>query len=298
MKLNTKTLLIILGSFIVLYVIVQFTQDSGKSQTLITKLVDLDTTEIEKIIINSPQEEVILSKVGAKWKVKVANGLRAVRTGAVNSMLNDLNGIKIGRLATKKMENWKDYQVDSTGTEVKVFGKEKLLANIVIGRMEFENQQSFYTFVRNAHDDHVYVANGFIGGSVAKTSATMRDNVLMRTVKDSLLSIHFKYPDSTFVLTRSEKWLIDKEEADSASVEEFLNELKLVTSQKFFDEEMTEKPSHQVIFTFTGSSKIVIDAFYHADGYIFRSSTNLGEAWLDEKLNSKILKSKSAFISR
>lgn len=297
MKLSTKNLLIILGVLLVIYAVTQLTKGSGKSSAMRDYLVAIDTTEVTRVQITSPGNEVILSKTGTEWTVRVGDGTRPVREGAVKTLINTLDNIRPSRLAAKKSENWKDYQVDSTGTDVKVYDGEELLGHLVVGRMGFENQRSFYSFVRLGDEANVYAANDFMAGSVSKTTAGFRNHALLRINKDSLRMVRFEYPDSAFKLTRNEKWFVDDQLADSAAVVKWMNSIRLTTSQQFYDDAVNTSPTHQVVFSFSNSPDLTVDGYTNEGGMILRSSQNPAEAWLDENTTKKIMKGRGAFLA-
>lgn len=296
MKLSTKNLLIVLVVLVVIYAITQWTKGTGKSSSMRSDLVQIDTAEVTQVVITSLGEQVVLNKSDGDWNVEVGVGTRPTRDGSVSALINTLNGIQPSRLAAKKEENWKDYQVDSTGTDVKVYNEDELLAHLVVGRMGFENQRSYYSFVRLGEDTNVYAASDFMSGSVAKTTAGFRDNMLFRLNKDSLVSVQFQYPDSAFSLVKNGKWFLENQEADSTSMEQFLNGLSIVSSRNFYDDDLPAVPSHQVTFNYSNGRQVTLEAFRVQDGFVVRSSENTAEAWKDGSLDKKVLKSQQEFI--
>jgi len=295
MKLSTKNLLIIFGLLIVVFAITQFTKRDNRSKSLRSELVNLDTAVVDKIVISKGFEEVTLSKE-EKWKVSVGDQMKNTRSEAVSKLINNLNTIKPSRLAAKSKESWSEYQVtDSAATKVSVYDGSSVLLDILIGKLGVEGQQNFYTYVRLSEDDETYVANGFMGMSINASSSGYRENEVIRLKKDSLTSITFDYPDSAFVLTKSDKWLMNGQEADSASVASYIGGLSYTNSTKYYDEDIISTRTHQVRFSFSNQEDIIIDAYQVADGYLIRSSENAEETFKDSALDGKILKGPSAF---
>ena len=297
MKLTTKNLLIVLVVLGTAYGVTQLTKRSGRSKTLKSTLVTIDTADVSKIEITSPGNSLELVEETGEWKVSLPGGSqKAAKKSSVVSLLNSLNTIKPGRLAAKSQEKWKDYTVDSTGTRVKVYENGEVSTDIVIGRFGMEGQQRFYTFVRLFQDEEVYVANDFMGMSVGKDAASYRENKVLQLKKDSLVSIAFNYPDSAFKLMKGEKWYLEDQEADSASVVSYLNGLAFVNSRTFFDDEISVNASHRIVFEFSDQPEIVIDAYFVNDEVILNSSENTAEYFMEDALTDKILKSRSAFM--
>lgn len=298
MKLTTKNLLIVLAILLAGYAVTQLTKRGGRSKSLKSELVSLDTAVVSKVEILSTEGNVSLTKVDDRWNVTLTSGTQKVaRQGAVTSLLNSLNTIKPGRLAAKTPDKWKDYAVDSTGTRVKVYENADLATDIVIGRFGMEGQQRFYSFVRLFEDQEVYVANDFMGMSIGKDAASYRENSVLRLTKDSLTSVAFNYPDSSYTLTKGTEWYLEDQPADSSSVAEYLNGLSYTSSRLFFDEEIPSKPSHTITYSFTDRPELILEGFTTAQGMVIRSSENEDESFLDPALQKKAFKGRSAFAT-
>ncbi len=297
MKLTTKNLLIILAIVIGVFAITQFTKRGGKSKSLRSELIAMDTSKVSKIEVIGSAGLVTLQKQNNTWNVSIGNGMsKPAKKTSVDAVLTALGTIKPGRLAAKKEEKWKDYSVDSTGTRVKVFEETDLTTDIVLGRFGVEGQRKFYTFVRLFEEQNVYVANDFMKMSVYENANDYRDNTLARITKDSISSINFSYPDSAFSLVKADRWLINgQERTDSASVASYLSGLSFLTSKSFYDDDLNIAPTHEIAFSFTNQTDIVISGVLLPDGFVIKSSENAIEAFNDESLNNKVFKGLSAF---
>jgi hypothetical protein len=292
MKFSIKNLLIVLAVFVIAFAAVQLTKSKGRSKSLKSELVSIDTTKVSKVEITGPNGSVGLSKEGDIWMVEVEGGKKQTREKAVENMLTSLNTIKPSRLASRKKENWKDYSVDSTGTRVKVLSGSNILTDIVLGRFGVEGQRSFHTFVRLHEDENVYVANDFMKMSVNENANDYRDNILLRLRKDSLTQVQFDYPGNSFSLIKDEKWTIGNQEADSATVAQFLSGLSYVTSKEFAD--VQPDFSHKVTFKFSNSDDVVIEGSSLLN--TIKSSENDFEVFNDETVWEKIFKDEDVFV--
>lgn len=295
MKLSTRNLLLLFGVLIVAFAIVQFTKRDNRSRSLRTELVSIDTAKVTRIEISSPDNEVVLSNEQG-WMVSVNDRQKKAKEGIVPNLLNNLNTIQPSRLAAKSKDQWEEYKVDTAGTRVKVFAGNELLSDIVIGRFGVEGQRNFYTYVRLSEDENTYVADGFMGMNVKADASSYRNNTIMRLQKDSLISVTFDYPDSAFMLSKSGRWMINDQPADSASVEKFLRGLSYVNSTKFTDGDIIGTPTHKVSFSFTDRENMVIEAFYSENGYQIKSTENPEEAFMDPTITEKLLKSPNDFF--
>ena len=296
MKLTTKNLIIILVVLGAAYGVTQFTKRSGRSKSLRSELVSIDTANVSKVEISSTGGEVTLNETAEGWMVNLADGSQKLaKQSSVTSLLTSLNTIEPGRLAAKTEDKWKDYAVDSAGTRVKVYEGDAVSTDIVIGRFGMEGQQSFYTFVRLFEDEEVYVANNFMGMSIGKDPSAYRENTLLRLEKDSLTSISFNYPDSSFTLAKNERWYLDNQPADSASVVKYLNDLNFLTSRKFYDKSITANPTHTVTYSFSNQPEITMEGYAIGEEMIVKSSENQNESFSDDALRKKVFKGKTAF---
>lgn len=298
MKLTTKNLLIVLAVLGIGYAITQSTKKGGRSKSLKSELVVLDTAKVDKIRIESPQGVVKIDKSATGWMIDMGDiGKKMAKQSAVTGLLTSLNTIKPGRLAAKTSDKWKDYAVDSTGTRVSVYEGDILTTDVVIGRFGVEGQQSFYTFVRLFHEEDVYVANGFMGVSIGKDASSFREGSILKLKKDSLTSMAFTYPDSSFTLSKFDQWYMDDIPVDSTSVAQFLSGLSFVNSKEFYDQALSDPITHAVTFTYANNTSVQIEGFVAPDATIIKSSENDLELFNDKVVYDKIFKSKRYFLS-
>ncbi len=295
MKLSLKNLLIILGVLLVVFFVVQLTKSDGRSKSLRSELVAIDTTKTTKVEISSPRGEVTLRKDDSEWTVALPGGEKRTKQNVVKSLLQTLNTIEPSRLASRKKETWKDYEVDSTGTRVKVYSGDELTTDIVLGRFGVEGQRNFYSFVRLFEDENVYVANNFMKMSVYENANDYRDNLIIRLKKDSLNQVVFNYPQGSFILTKNTDWFLGNEKADSASVAGFFQGLNYANSKEFYDSESPVNYTHSVVFSFSNSPDIVLEGYNENDDFVIKSSENGTEVFEDTELWDKIFKDPGVF---
>ncbi len=296
MKLSLKNLLIILGALLVLYFGVQFTKSDGRSKSLRSELVEIDTAKATMVEISGPKGDVKLTKNNEGWAVTLSGGEKATKENVVKSLLQTLNTIEPSRLASRKKEAWRDYEVDSTGTRVKVYNGDKVATDIVLGRFGVEGQQSFYSFVRLFEDENVYVANGFMKMSIYETANDYRDNSVLRLKKDSLTQISFTYPEGSFALVNNDGWFLGNQKADSASVAGFFQGLNYTTSKEFYEDEVVNY-THSVVFSFSNAADIIIEGMKGNGTAIVKSSENGNEIFNDALLWDMIFKDPVVFAA-
>ena len=178
-------------------------------------------------------------------------------------------------------------------------GSKKTL-DLVVGRFGVEGQRNYHTFVRLSEESDTYVANNFMGISLYKDPKDFRNNEVARIQKDSLVEVSFNYPDSAFSIIKEQsgKWISNGVEADSASVQSFLNSLSFLNSTSFSEGEGLATPTLNVTFGFKSEPEIQLSAFQVAEGsFVISSSENGDEYFQDTALFEKVFKSPSDLLS-
>ncbi len=293
--MSLRNLLIILAVLIVGFLLIQLTKRDGRSKSIRSELVSIDTANVSSVEVISPNGTLTLTKEEGTWKVSQDGLEKETKPGVVNNMLVSLNSIKPGRLAARKQDKWKDFSVDSTGTRVKVFEGDKLSTDIVVGRFGVSGQRSYYTYVRLSEDDNVYTAENFMKMNVLENAADYRQNNVLRLTEDSLTQITFDYPDSAFVLTKSEEWMLGNQEADSVAMDTYFKDLRYLSSKSFYDGEITQTSTHRIVFTFSNREDLVVNGYHQPIGMVIRSSDNTLENFQDTDLTNKLFKGQGVF---
>ncbi len=291
-KNTTPKLLILLAVLVGVFLVVKFTGNKGRSKSLKTDLVVLDTAAVTKVEIEDPQGTTVLTKNDQQWMV---GEYKAVNT-IVRSMLSTLTTIEPSRIASRSESKWKDFSVDSTGTRIKVYEGNAVVTDVVIGRFGVEGQRSFYTYVRLFDDVDTYVADNFMKMSINTQGVDYRNSNLLRLNKDSLVTVTFNYPDSALVLNKSgDSWYKGSVLSDSAATVQYLNGLSYVNSKNFSDSEVSGTPDLNVTFGFTDQPEVQISAYRRPEGWLIQSSENDDEVWVDETAFNKVFTSTSQF---
>ncbi len=297
-KNNTFKLLGVLGVLVVIYLIVTFTGDDGRSKSFRSVLVDLDTARVSRIEILSNGKTTLVEKVGSDaWKVTADDLQKAAVSSVVKNLFATLEGAKPSRLVARSSDKWRDYAVDSTGTRIQIFeGQDKSL-DLVIGRFGVEGQRNFHTFVRLFDEEDVYVANDFMGISLPKEDKDFRNGDVLRLNRDSLTQIAFNYPDSSFSIYReNDRWYSTEFELDSANNENYMRGLSFVTSKDFANDAYLGTPVLNVTYSFSNQPEIQLSAYQSESGYVIQSSENGDELFEDGSVFEKVFKGSSFFV--
>ncbi len=290
---NTFLLLGVLVALVLVYLGISFFGGKSRSKSFKEELVNFDKDQVTKVEITSGGNTTVLSGGPDNWSVQLKDGsVKPANSANVNAMLSTLTTIEPTRIASRSEEKWPDFQVDDSGTNVKVYQGNSNVLDIVIGRFGVEGQRNFYSYVRLTDDQDTYIANNFMGMSVSKDPNGYRNNELLRLKKDSLTRISFEFPDSAFTMTKSENvWFVDGVPADSASVSSYLSGLSLVTSTDFA--KSMESPLLKVTYEFSNQDNISLslDASNNLS-----SDLNEHEVFNDSTVTDKVFKGKSYFL--
>ncbi len=239
-KLSIKILGII---FAVLVIIVVWQLiNSGKSErSFRSSLVSIDTAKVTSISLY-PQatghKEVKIFKEGNYWNVNLANGKTAsVPYSKVQDLFVQLLNIKPESVAGQNESQWKEFQVDSTGTRVKVYQGSNKTLDITIGKFTYQQPRTMSTYVRVADDPNVYQVDGFLTYSFNHGPDYFRND---HVINDDYLNwnkLTFTYPaDSSFQLVKNNnRWELNGKLADSAKVENYLSTLSHIEDPNFMD---------------------------------------------------------------
>lgn len=287
---NIIKLLSVLGVLLVLFFVLKYTGDSSRSQSFRSKLVSIDPDEVTRVAIYTSDDSTFLELLDGKWLV---NGAKPADSNAVKSMLSTLNQIEPSRLASRSQEQWKDFQVDASGQRVVVYDSDDKVLDIVLGRFNVEGQRSFYSYVRLWDEKDTYVAKNFMKMSISSGDDAYRVDEIIQVRKDSIDRIEFNYVDSAFTLSRSGGgWQVNETPADSAKTEGYLNDLRMVSSRSFQQNE-----NYGAIFdiTYLLKSGKSIQVTSYGDSRI-GSSQNPTEFWQDPQVSETLFKGAGFFL--
>lgn len=287
--MNNKNLLIIFAALLGIYGLTKVFSGK-KDRSFDTNLITVDTAAVTQIVIDpkAPEEqEITLKKEATGWIA--SNGtlnVKATQT-SVNTILGNLLLIKTKRIAAKKPEKWKDYEVtDSLGTRVQVYEKGKLAEDFIVGRFSFNQQaRSGISFIRLNGENEVYAIDGFQTLTFGQGFNSYRDKSILQ-LKPEMEITEFSYERSDSAalnfLKVDGQWQINGNPLDSAKVASYLNGIRTISGTDFaddFDEIQADNYRYKTL-TIKGNNildPLVVQAFQDTTKekpFIIRSSQN------------------------
>ena len=279
MNKQNKTLLIILVVLLAVYFGNEFMASDNRNFR--DTLVALDTAVVDKIELYpqaNEQQLITLRRQGDGWQLQAGNLTDDADISLVKGMLNELADMRPQRLVATSREQWAAHEVaDSLGTRVKVYSGEKLLADFVVGKFNFQPAtRSMSTSVRLAEDEDVYTVEGFLSSTFNRKAADLRDKTFIEFDNSQLQQLTFTYPaDSGFVLSKNAAgWLVDIEPADSSAVVSYLSSIRHMRFNTFADRAPAGQPAYQLQISRQNLPDFTLSAYADSSGYVYHSTLN------------------------
>ncbi len=256
-------------------------------------LVDIDTSEITLIQVNTPsQGEIQLKKDGTHWKVNVNDTWVDADQEQINRIVDQLIKLKAIRVATKDESCWAEFYVnDSLATKLQVVQGKKKTADLYLGKLSFKQpknaspymrqQPQAFTYVRLGGENETYSTEGMIGMGLNRPVEGFRKQILVDLKKEDINSLSFKSPDNEYSVTKQgQSWMLDGQVADSAAMVDYLSKISKLRASGFvdFDVPKEQLPDYTLTIQSNSGKIVAIDAFVAdtATGNVLRSSESMG----------------------
>jgi len=321
-RFNNKRLLFLLAGLIAILVLTVIVKVPKENATIKSKIVDLDTVSVSRIILYPKVgngKEIEFNRNNNKWTVKQGSIISATHEGAVPNILNDVVNMKPQSLAAVNKSKWKEFELtDSLATRIKFLDKNgKNLADIMMGKFSFKQADNPYgsyggsnvkvtSYVRIYSEKEIYAVDGFLAYSLSMKFDDWRDNTFLRfNNNNDITGIRLILPaDSSYSLSRKDSaWFIGLQKADSSSVANYLNSLKLLDGQNFKDNyKPVLNPTYQMLLEGNNLLSITVKC-YKGDGpdeYILNSSLNPDVYFISAKkgIFEKVFKPQNSFFKQ
>ncbi len=275
MKRNTLTSIIVL---VVLAIIAFFalhregevssTGSSGKM------LVNYDSTAVDKLELISPTGSVILEKTAGTWMLTAPIRYKADETAAA-AAVGKGRKIELSNLVSTNPEKQNLFQVDSTGTSVRVYEKGNLKAAFHVGKASSSFTE---TYVRVDGSNDVQLANEVITSYFNKPAKDWRDKAIFKVDEAKITSATFHYGDTTFVLSLQDSvWRIQKDSANPSVVKPLLGALANIQTDDFVDSLPATLPKLTAMVEVAGTQI----RFYKKDDGKYLVQTSQSPQWFD-----------------
>ena len=294
-RIHIKTILILFIVLLGVYALTWVLQSGKGDRSFRNDLIDVDPGEISKIEIYPrvmSGQVITLLKEGDAWMVEAGGKFYNADASLPGSMIAELNEIKPLHLAASKKASWSQFEVnDSLGTRVVLSTPEKTVADIMIGKFNYQAQK-MTTYVRLTSDNEVFGVDGFLSMMFNRDLKSFRDQTIVKGGSADWTKLTFSYPaDSSFVLTKIEDyWMMGNTRVDSAAVAEYFSEIANLRSGIFSEETISGNFTHSLLIE--GNNMMVpikIEGRYLDEkNFLFNSSLNNGTVFNDINQARKI----------
>ena len=305
LKINNKTLALLFAALLVV-VVLFVVLDSGKNERTFRQiLVDIDTSSVTEILIypkSQNHQEVKLFKADDGWKVTLASGKTAnVTDKRISDLYMQLLAILPKRLAARGETKWNEFQVDSSGSRVKVLEGSNVTLDLIIGRFSFQQPRTMNTFVRLYNDTDVYEVDGFLDMTFNQGANSFRDGTIINADFNNWTQLQFNYPaDSSFQLIKTgDDWLINGVKADSSKTANYLRRLSKLSNSSFIDNFSPEtfiNPTYLLNISTADLQFIEIKGFVNEEQYVINSTENPEAYFEGNSVGNTIFVGKSEFL--
>lgn len=265
-RFDNTQLLLALGALALLYVgAMAF---GGKADRTFRKmLVVIDTTQLSKIVIQSPKADppVELIRSGPSWQVTGADGQFPTAAGAVPNALNSLNYLEATQLVSRDEADQAEFQVDETGTRVQVYEGEKQVADLILGKFAYK-QSGMASYVRETEEDEIYAVSGYLDAAFNKGADDWRDKTLLKGTPAEWSALNFRYPaDSSFQLVKGldNTWSFSDTSiaVNSSEISSYLNGLNLTNGTNFVVRPATSTPEKELTLQLVAGGAVAVKAY-------------------------------------
>lgn len=277
--MKNKTLWIVFAALFAVFLLSKmFNKKSVRSFN--TDIIQIDTAAVDKIIFHNADQsaQFELFKSGVQWKVKNNTTEAEALSGAVTSLLSNLNSIKAQRPVAKSQDKWAEYEVgDAKGKRIELLNGNKTLEDLVIGRFNFNQQtRSAKSYIRKSNDDNVYAIDGFLSMSISQSMDAFRNKTVIDIPSAEISSIQLESERGTQQFRKENYWINqDGTVQDSAAMVGFVNRLARVNGSSFYDNQLsTSAPIKQMTVTGSTGQSTVVSCYSSDDGFIIHSSQN------------------------
>ena len=240
MTKNTWILTGVLAALVVVaYLVMQRPGESSAPESSGKMLVDFDSAAVDKIEIRSANGPASIEREGGVWMLTAPVHYRA-DDATVGSALSSGKRMEIRELVSSNPQKQGLFQVDSSGTIVRIFehGAEKTA--FWIGKPSPSYTE---TYVRREGSNDVYLATGMFSSTFSRRPSEWRDKTIFKTDQDAIGEVTLRFGDTAVVLSRQDSvWKIGDDVVKNDAVKSFTGALSNLQADDFVDSTVSAMP--------------------------------------------------------
>jgi hypothetical protein len=245
----TRNTYILLGVLVALvaaaYLVMQKPGERSSSGGGGESLVAFDSLSIDQIEIKSPTGRVALQKKGVEWFVVTPVSYKADQAN-VASFIHSAKSLRVDNIVSDKPEKHSVFQVDSTGTIVRILQNGNEKASFVLGK---PGSSFTEVYARRSASNEVALVSGASSYEFNRPLRDWRDRIIFAAPKESIREVRYQYGDTTFVLAlKDSAWAIGNEKVQDGIANTLLSSLSHLEADDFVDTLALRpsKPSAQI----------------------------------------------------
>jgi hypothetical protein len=247
-----KNIYILTGLFIVLLIVallvLQKPGEQSASSASSGLFAAIDSGLVDKMEIKTPSSSIVLEKRGAEWSIVQPINYKANQTN-IGQILHQLKNLEVKSTVSTKPEKHSVFQVDHTGTEVKVYEKGAEKISFILGKMAASYTESY---ARKINSNDVLLVEGTYSYSFNRPVKDWRDRTIFTTPKESIKEVRYQYGDTTFsIVFKDSLWYIGKDKAQPSVVDGILSSLSNLQADDFIDSTISPKMMATVLYAGT-----------------------------------------------
>ena len=245
MKINNKTLGIAFAALLLIYFLSKLL-GGNKERSFDPQILSIDTTQVTKLIVDPANDDpsFTLERTGSGWGLTKDGKTYGATATSVNSLMGNLIDVKAERVVSKNPDRHRDYSVDdTTGTRIEVIGGSKKLADVVVGRFNFNQAtRSGISYIRLQDQPAVYSVDGFLSMSLSQGADNYRNKQITSLNSEDITRITLEATDAqkSYQLSGAEWQDESGDPIDSAKMVTYLNNIKSVMGITFADDPTTQ----------------------------------------------------------
>jgi hypothetical protein len=206
-----RSALVMVGLILVLaggaWLVMQRPGESSRAADTEQMLVTYDSAAVDRLVISSARGTVVLEQQAGRWMLREPIAKQSL------------------------------FQLDSTGTLVRVFERGTEKAVFHVGKPSTSNQE---TYVRADGSDDVYLTRDRLSQVFSKAVREWRDRTIFKGNPQAITSVGYRFGDTTFVLAFKDSiWRVDGLPAAQSAIPPLLNALANLQGDGFIDTAVT-----------------------------------------------------------
>jgi len=238
-------------------------------------LAPIDSLAVDKIEIKTPGSSLVLQKNGVEWYLQEPVSYRADQ-GTVAAFLHESKSLEVKNVVSNKPEKQSVFQVDSTGTQIKIFEKGTEKSAFVVGKPTSSYSE---TYARRSGSNDVLIVSGASPSAFSRPAKEWRDKTIFATIRENIKEIRYQYGDTTFVLAfKDSAWTIGKDSTQESVVNSLVSSLSNVRADGFVDTLVQHPPRITAQIAYAGTQ---LNFFFVKQGEKYLVQSSASPQWFE-----------------